>query len=205
MPYYRLQILPELLHRSKYTVLSRIRPGAKRRADLLNRQPLKVAQDEGRSFLRAQFVQCRVYPIAHLGTVCDPLRSRRIHRDGLQDVAFLIRTSLAFVLVTLAHANQVQRIVRRDAEQPRREAGARFVSVKLLVCPQESLLHHVLCVLFISSHTKSQSEDGSAVLLDEQSKGVAVAGPRPFDRAARFHFHPAFRLLIFVTVRAAVP
>src|ERR1700733_7892081 len=130
MPYYRLQILPELLHRSKYTVLSRVRPSAERRADFLYRQPLKVAQDESRSFLRAQFVQCRVYPIAHLSTVGDPLRSRRIHRDGLQDVALLIRTSLAFVLVTPAHANQVQRIVGRDAEQPRRETGSRFVLIK---------------------------------------------------------------------------
>jgi hypothetical protein len=41
------------------------------------------------------------------------------------------------------------------------------------------------------------------VLLDEQSKGVAVTGPRPLDRAAGFHFHPSFRLRLLATVRRA--
>jgi len=47
-------------------------------------------------------------------------------------------------------------------------------------------------------HTKSQAEDGAAVLLDEQSKGVAVTRLRPRNRAAGLHFHPSFRLRPFI-------
>ena len=72
---------------------------------------------------------------------------------------------------------------------------------KLAIGAQESLLHHVLGVLFVASHTKSEPEDGAAVLLDEQSKGFAVTRLRPLDRAAGLRIHPSFRLRFLVTVR----
>ena len=41
------------------------------------------------------------------------------------------------------------------------------------------------------------------MLLNQQSKRVAVTRPRPLNLAAGFHFHPAFRLRLLVTVRRA--
>src|ERR1700693_135028 len=105
MPYHWFQILAELLHRAKYTVLGCVRSRTERCTDLLNRQALKMAQDESRSFLRAQFVQCLVYAIPHLSTVRHPLRARRVHRNSLQEVALFVGASFPFVFVTLAHAN----------------------------------------------------------------------------------------------------
>src|SRR5579883_1259160 len=55
--------------------------------------------------------------------------------------------------------------------------------------------------MFVTGHAKSQTEDGTAVLLDEQSKRFAVPRLRPLDRAAGLGFHPSFRLWDCLTVR----
>ena len=140
---------------------------AQRLADLVDRQALKVPQHERGSFLIAEFVQCLVDPRLHLIAVRDPVRPRSVNRNRLQDVTFIGLASRAFVLMPLAHSNQIERIVGRDAVEPGGKAGARFVFVQLAIGSQEGLLHHILGVLFISSHTKSQTEDGTAVLLDQ--------------------------------------
>src|SRR5258708_4985934 len=101
----------------------------------------------------------------------------------------------------LAASDQIQRIIRRDAIQPGGETRPRLVFVQLPISPQKGFLHHVLGVLFVSCHAKCKTENGAAMLLDQQSKRVAVARPRPLNLAAGFHFHPAFRLRLSVTVR----
>src|SRR5438270_12545140 len=105
--------------------------------------------------------------------------------------------------MALAAPDKVQRIIRRDAIQPGRETGPCLVFLQLSISPQKGFLHHVLGVLFVSCHAKCETENGAAVLLNQQSKGVAVTRPRPLNLAAGFHFHPAFRLRLSVTVRQA--
>jgi hypothetical protein len=74
----------------------------------------------------------------------------------------------------LARPNQVEGTVGTYAMQPCPERGASVEFMNLLVCPEESLLHQVLGVLFVSSHTESQAEDGVAVPLDQHTKGMLI-------------------------------
>ena len=119
----------------------------------------------------------------------------------MQDILIRVRAALALIFAMLALANQVQRAVGGDAIQPGGEAGARFVPVDLAISPQESLLHHVLGVLFIRRDSISQPEDGAAMLFHQQPKRVVVTRPRAFHGAAGFRFHPSFRLRFLLTVR----
>ena len=93
--------------------------------------------------------------------------------------------------MNLARADQVQRAVRRDAIDPRAERRAAVEAIDLLPGAQEGLLHHVLGVLFIASHTKSETEDGPAVALHKHTKGLSVALACLFGRGTVGPFHPA--------------
>src|ERR1700676_1219474 len=98
----------------------------------------------------------------------DPVRPGSVDRNRLQDVALLgFAAALAFFFMSFAHTNQIERVVRGDAVEPGRKTRSRFVFVQLPIGSQKSLLDHILGVLFISRHPKSQTEDSSAMLLDQ--------------------------------------
>ena len=86
--------------------------------------------------------------------------------------------------------NQVQRAIRGNPVQPSAEAGAFIEFVKLPVGAQESFLHNIFGVRFVSSHTKSQAEQGSAVPLDEHTKGVRITRTCLFHHRLIGEFHP---------------
>ena len=77
--------------------------------------------------------------------------------------------------------------------QPGAKARPRLESLQLLVSAQESLLHHVLRVLFVAGHPKSQLEELDAVAFDEHAEGIGIAFARPrYQRGVSF-FHHTFR------------
>src|SRR5260370_29464653 len=87
--------------------------------------------------------------------------------------------------------------------QPGAKARPRFITAQLTIGAQKRLLHHVLGILLVAGHPKSQTEDISAVALHEHAKCVAIARQRALDRARLGFFHPAFRLCRSPTVSSA--
>jgi len=59
--------------------------------------------------------------------------------------------------------------------QPDPKARSQLELVQAAIGPQERLLHHVFCILFVAGHAVSQSEEGMTVALDKHAKGLFVA------------------------------
>src|SRR5947209_1645555 len=78
-----------------------------------------------------------------------------------------------------ARAQQIERTVDGDAVQPRDEVRALLEIAQLAVGAQESLLHDVVGIMFISSHAIGHPKHRFGVTLDQLPEGVGIAGSGP--------------------------
>ena len=93
--------------------------------------------------------------------------------------------------IALAGADQIERAVGGDAEEPGAEAGSVVELGKLPVGAEEGLLHHIFGVLLMASHTIGETEEIAAVALHEDAKGAGIPGARLRDCHAIAQFHQA--------------
>ncbi len=103
-------------------------------------------------------------------------------RERIGIVHFGIRRGGQFV-PPFTGADQIERTVYGDAIEPGAEARTLVEAGELLVRPQEAVLHDILRVLLIASHTICQPEQWTAVALHEHTKRVGIARPRLGDQA----------------------
>ena len=72
-------------------------------------------------------------------------------------------------------SKKIERAVDSDAMQPRAEVCPLFEAIDLTVGAEKCLLHHVIGIMFIRSHSIGHPEDGSTVTLDEEAERVRIA------------------------------
>jgi len=73
----------------------------------------------------------------------------------------------------------------------RAEAGPLVETGELAIGAQETLPHHILGILLVPGHKKSQSEESTAVALDDLAERVGIARARPADDGCIGQVHPA--------------
>ena len=122
-----------------------------------------MPQHEGGPFGGAQFVHGLGHPLADFAAQGHAVRRGVVRGQREHGIVHFGIGRRHLFAAPFAGAHQVQRAVHRDAVQPRAEAGAFVEFAELSVGPQEAFLHHVLGVLFIASHTKSQPEQSTAM------------------------------------------
>ena len=66
--------------------------------------------------------------------------------------------------------------------------------MQLFKSAKERLLHHVLRVLFVASHTKGQTEDRAAMPFHEDTKGELIPFARLFGSRLIGPIHPGCSL-----------
>ena len=102
----------------------------------------------------------------------------------------LLGIASAIPVNAAARSKQIERAVDGDAMQPRSEVRALFEPRQLLVRAKESLLHHIVGIVFISRHPIRQSKDGLTVALHQLPERVGVAVARPAHGYSVSHLHP---------------
>ncbi len=131
----------------------------------------------------AQFGHRLGHAVADLAAHGDAVGSGVVRGQGENRIVhFGIRRGGQFV-PPFTGADQIERTVYGDAIEPGAEASTLVEAGELLVRPQEAVLHDILRVLLVASHTICQPEQRTAVALHEHPKRVGIARSRPGDQA----------------------
>ena len=174
-------------------MLRRVRVYAERLGDLFDIAAFVMPQHEGDALHFGEFVQGRFEHGRDLAAVRQALGRGLRGRNLLQPVGGFVVGARGCLplLAAIAGTNQIKRTVRADAVKPGAESGPAIESVKLFVRAQESFLDEVFGVLLIASHTESEAENGRAMPLYQDTKGMLIAFARLVGSGFVGPFHPA--------------
>lgn len=181
-------MLAKLPDRPENRVLRGIHLNAERFADLFHRHSFEVAQHERGPFVSAEPFHRRGDVLSQFGADEQSVLLR-ICADRTCHFRIL-RISAVVTIETTPRAEQVESAVDGDAMDPRAEIRTLLEFVELTVGAQERLLHHVIGIVLVSSHSVRHSKNGLAMTFDQHPEGVGIATPRPAHGCDVGHLHP---------------
>src|ERR1035437_9338452 len=168
----------QVLHRAKHAVLGRARLAAQHAAHIVDTHACEMPQYKRGAFRSAQFGHSLGHAVADFSAHGDAVWPGVVRGEGEHGIVHRGIRRRRQLVTPFAGAHEVERAVDGDAIEPGAEAGALVEPGELFIRPQEAVLHYILRVLLVASHTKCEPEQGTAVALHEHPKRVGIARPR---------------------------
>jgi hypothetical protein len=137
-----------------------------------------VPQNEGGTLHVAQLIEGGFEKLGYLRALRKPLRPWLRCGYGLEPILRLLAAVIDFDFLSApSRTQQIQGAIGAYSVEPGRECGAVIEFADLSVSAKKGLLDQILRVLFITTHTVSQAEDGPAVALNQDTKSKVSTFP----------------------------